>query len=108
MRFDGNDGGHVNYEPNSYNGPVENKQFNEPPLRINGAADRYDHRKDNDDFTQAGDLYRLMSAAQKTILIDNIVGAMKAVPRAIQERQVKQFTAADPDYGARVAKGLGL
>jgi len=41
-----------------------------------------------------------MSTAQKQLLIDNIVGAMKTLPRAIQERQIAHFTQADPAYGA--------
>src|SRR5580704_255589 len=54
MRADGNDGGAVNYEPNSFGGPVEDPRFKEPPLKISGDADRYDHREGNDDYTQAG------------------------------------------------------
>lgn len=49
-----------------------------------------------------------MSAAQKKLLINNIVGAMKSVPREIQERQIAHFTKADPAYGQGVARGLGL
>jgi catalase len=30
------------------------------------------------------------------------------VPRVIQERQLVHFYKADPDYGARVASGLGI
>lgn len=78
------------------------------PERISGDADRYDHRKGNDDYTQAGNLFRLMSADQKRQLIQNIVGAMKTVPREIQERQIAHFSKADPAYGEGVAKGLGL
>lgn len=107
MRFDGNYGSQVNYQPNSFNGPIDDNRFKEPPLKISGDADRYDHRKGNEDYSQAGDLYRLMSADQKSQLINNIVEAMKSVPREIQQRQIKHFTAADPDYGTRVAKGLG-
>ncbi|MEO8314502.1 MAG: catalase [Pseudomonadota bacterium] len=105
-RFDGNGGGRVNYEPNSFNGPVEDKALKEPPLKISGDADSYDHHQGNEDYSQAGDLYRLMSADQKSQLIDNLVGALKSVPRIIQERQLGHFHKADPDYGARVAKGL--
>lgn len=78
------------------------------PERISGDADRYDHRKGNDDYTQAGNLFRLTSADQKRQLIQNIVGAMKTVPREIQERQIAHFSKADPAYGEGVAKGLGL
>ena len=108
MRFDGNYGGAVNYEPNSFNGPVEDPKFKEPPLKISGDADRYDHREGNDDYTQAGNLFRLMKPDQKNQLIQNIVNAMKTVPKEIQERQIKHFYKADPAYGEGVAKGLGL
>ncbi len=54
MRFDANYGGAVNYEPNSMGGPVEDPRFKEPPLKVSGDADRYDHRVGNDDYTQAG------------------------------------------------------
>jgi catalase len=108
MRFDGNYGGAVNYEPNSFDGPMDDKQYKEPPLHISGDADRYDHREGNDDYNQAGDLYRLMSADQKAQLIGNIVRAMKTVPRDIQLRQIDHFRKADKDYGNRVASGLGL
>ena len=40
MRFDGNSGGSVNYEPNSFGGPVEDPQYLEPPLQIDGDAFR--------------------------------------------------------------------
>ncbi|MHB8232365.1 MAG: catalase [bacterium] len=106
MRFDGNYGGAVNYQPNSFNGPADDKKYKEPPLHISGDADRYDHRIGNDDYTQAGDLYRLMSAEQKAQLIDNIVRAMKLVPKNIQMRQIEHFHKADTDYGNRVASGL--
>jgi catalase len=33
MRFDGNGGGSVNYEPNSFGGPVDDPRYKEPPLR---------------------------------------------------------------------------
>jgi len=61
-----------------------------------------------EDYTQPGNLYRLMNADQKQQLIDNLVGAMKDVPRFIQERQVGHFFKADPEYGRGVAEGLGL
>ena len=41
-------------------------------------------------------------------LIDNIGGSMASVPEEIQRRQIDHFTKADPEYGRRVAEGLGL
>jgi catalase len=108
MRFDGNHGGAVNYEPNSFGGPVEDHRFKEPALKISGDADRYDHREGNDDYSQAGALFRLMSKAQQTQLFDNIAAAMQGVPEEIQLRQIGHFAKADQAYGRGVAERLGL
>ncbi len=108
MRFDGNGGGSVNYEPNSFGGPIEDARFKEPPLSISGEADRYDHRLGNDDYTQAGNLYRLLPADEQQRLFRNIAAAMQGVPQFIIERQLKHFTKADPVYGEGVSKALGL
>lgn len=108
MRFDGNAGGAVNYEPNSFGGPVEDPRFKEPPLEISGDAHRYDHREGNDDYTQAGNLFRLMTKEQQERLMDNIARAMEGVPEEIVLRQVAHFHKADPAYGEGVAGRMGL
>jgi catalase len=108
MRFDGNAGGAVNYEPNSFDGPVEDARFTEPPLPISGDAARYDHRQGNDDYTQAGNLFRLMPREAQERLLDNIVRTMQDVPEEIVVRQIGHFAQADPTYGAGVARRLGI
>ena len=108
MRFDGNGGGAVNYEPNSVGGPKEDPRFKEPPLKISGDADRYDHRQGNDDYTQTGDLFRLMTPPRRASLMDAIAGAMASVPEDIQRRQIGHFAKADPAYGKGVAERLKL
>jgi catalase len=80
----------------------------EPPLRISGGADRYNHRDGNDDYTQPGDLFRLMSPDQKQQLFGNIAAAMKGVPEEIVRRQLGHFAKADPGYAIGVAKAVGL
>jgi len=42
--LDENGSDSVNYEPNSFGGPVEDHAFKEPPLSVSRAADRYDDR----------------------------------------------------------------
>ncbi|MFH1688592.1 MAG: catalase [bacterium] len=106
MRFDGNHGGDVNYEPNSMGGPVENPKFKEPPLKIDGDADRYDHREGNDDYTQAGNLYRLMPDDEKNRFHHAISGAMSGVPQEIVKRQLAHFAKADKAYAEGVKKAL--
>jgi catalase len=108
MRFDGNAAGDVNYEPNSRGGPVQDSSAKEPPLKISGDADRYDQRAGNDDYTELGDLFRLMSADQQGQLFSNIVAAMQGVPKEIVRRQLGHFAKADAAYAAGVAKALGL
>ncbi len=63
----------------------------------------------NDHYTQAGNLYRLLSEEERTRLVENIVNAMKPVEREeIKLRQIGHFYKADPEYGTRIAEGLGL
>lgn len=108
LRFDGNYGGAVNYEPNSMGGPGEDSRYNEPPLKVSGDADRYDHRDGNDDYAQPGALFRLMSEGQKAQLFSNIAEAMAGVPERIKARQLAHFYQADPAYGSGVAALLDL
>lgn len=108
MRFDEPGGGDAYYEPNSFNGATEDPRFKEPPLRISGDADRYDHREGNDDYTQPGNLFRLMNKDQKNQLFNNIAEGMEGVPTEIIKRQLGHFHQADPDYAAGVARALGI
>lgn len=108
MRFDDNFGSSPNYEPNSFKGPTEDPNYRERPRLISGSIDRHNHRLDTDYYTQPGNLFRLMSPAERERLIGNIVASMKTVPGSIQQRQLQQFMKADLAYGAGVASGLGL
>jgi catalase len=108
MRLGGNANPDAFYEPNSFGGPAQDIGVKEPPLKISGNADRYNHRDGNNDYRQAGDLFRLMSADQKEQLFDNIKAAMDGVPMEIVKRQVSHFYRADPDYGIGVATRMGL
>ena len=76
------------------------------PRALVGVINRHNHRGDDDYCTQAGDLYRLMSSKQRSLRIDNIVGAMKSVPAFVQQRQIAHFMRADAEYGTGVARGL--
>jgi len=96
------------YEPNSFGGPQQDARTAEPPLKISGDADRYDHRAGNDDYTQPGNLFRLMTPDQQQRLFNNIAAAMQGVPEEIVRRQMAHFAKVDPAYGTGVAKALGL
>src|SRR5690606_28973233 len=89
-----------------FGGPVQDERFAEPPLKIAGDADRWNHREGNDDYTQPGNLFRLMNPEQRQALFNNIAEAMQGVPRGIIERQLAHFDKADPAYGAGVRAAL--
>lgn len=109
MRFFDNNSGNPDayYEPNSFNGPVEDESYAEPPMRISGDATRYGNETDND-FIQPGNLFRMFNDEQKQRLFNNIAEAMDGVSQEIIERQLKLFDKADPAYGAGVRKALGM
>ncbi|TCP21650.1 catalase [Scopulibacillus darangshiensis] len=107
MRCDDNGGDSVHYEPNSLGGPKESPEHTPAPFVVSGTVESVAYDKD-DHYTQPGDLYRLLSEREKSRLISNIVGAMKPVKKEIQLRQIEHFRKADPEYGARVAEGLGV
>ncbi|WP_024507949.1 catalase [Bradyrhizobium sp. ARR65] len=108
MRLQGHPYPDAYYEPNSMGGPVQDERFREPPLKIFGDADRYNHRDGNDDYRQPGELFRLMTARQKDQLFQNIKDAMEGVPLEIIRRQLAHFYRADPEYGIGAAERLGL
>ena len=96
------------YEPNSFDGAVEDKSYAEPAFAIGDYADRYDHRVGNDDFSQPRALFLLMDDNQKEQLFSNIKDAMCCVPRNIIDRQIALFEKVHPDYAAGVKKALGI
>ncbi|MBL8631217.1 MAG: catalase [Rhodospirillaceae bacterium] len=111
MRFFGTSTGHPDayYEPNSFaESAKQDASVAEPPLRISGDADKYNHRDGNDDYSQAGDLFRLFDAAQQKRVCQRIAGAMQDVPEAIVRRQIGHFLKVDPAYGQGIADVLGL
>jgi catalase len=99
----------ANYFPNSREGtPAESPAYAEPPLAIGEVAvDRFDSSVDHDDYSQAGDLFRLMSPGERERLVSRIAGALSGVSPAVQDRQLAHFFKADPHYGAGVAAALG-
>ena len=109
MRVDGNQGGRLHYEPNSQGEWQEQPDFSEPPLALEGAADRFDYWETEPDyFTQAGNLFRLMSAEQQQVLFENTARNMTGVPDDIKMKHICHCMQADPAYGAGIAKALGI
>ncbi|MGI3016227.1 catalase KatB [Shewanella algae] len=96
----------ANYGPNSQPSSLQDAtEFKEPPLRLDGEADRYS-RYGQDDYTQAGNLYRLLPEEEKARLISNICGTLSQATQDVQQRMIGHFSQADADYGRRVQEML--
>ncbi len=108
MRVDGNHGSTIGYEPNSQGQWQEQPEYQEPPLTLEGTADHWNHREDEDYYSQPGKLFRLMTAEQQQVLFANTARAMGDIPVEIKKRHIANCTLADPAYGEGIAKALGL
>ncbi|MEH0875542.1 catalase [Pectobacterium cacticida] len=107
MRVDGNSGNGATYEPNSFGVFQEQPDFSEPPLTLDGAADHWNHREDDDYYSQPRALFALLSEEEHQRMFKRIAEELSQVPEAIQQRQIALFNLVDPAYGAGVAKALG-
>lgn len=109
MALGDNGGSAVNYEPNSFDDSSDNRSLLEPPLALDGAADSYNHKQnEQDNFTQPGDLYRLLSAEEQDRLTSNVMVSMTGVPVEIQRRATQNFYKADKACGEAIARKLGI
>ena len=106
MRVDGNQGGTLGYEPNSEQEWAEQPDFREPPLSIEGAADHWNHRVDEDYYSQPRALFRLMTPAQQQALFDNTARAISGASEQVKQRHIGNCTRCDPAYGAGVAEAI--
>ena len=108
MRVDGNYGSTLGYEPNNYGEWQQQPEFAEPPLGLEGAADHWDHRADEDYYSQPGKLFRLMSPGQQKVLFENTDRALGDAPREIKIRHIGNCLKADPAYGKGLADAIGI
>ena len=109
MRVDDNYGSTPGYEPNSYGAWEAQPEYKNPPLAIEGAADIWDFREDDDNYyEQPGKLFRLMTTDERQRLFENTARAMGDAPKMIKTRHIGNCYKADPAYGEGVAAALGI
>jgi catalase len=105
MRFDANGDRVKNYEPNSFGGPAQSDEPLYEGLAVSGvsSATAAEGRAEDDDFSQAGALYRLMADDERARLVARIAGSLGQVSRQeIIDRALAHFVRADAEYGARL------
>lgn len=110
MRTDGNGGATIAYEPNSYGQWQQQASAAEAPLDVFGPMDAWDPKDDptDDTFYQPGDLYRLMEEDKRAALIANTAADIAPCTENIKLRHAAHCYKADPEYGERLARALGL
>jgi len=109
MAFGDNGGRSPNYEPNSHDGPAETGAAYDHGYDLAGRVGRYQpvlHSEDND-YVQAGALYRVMDEAARGRLVDNLAGSLAQVSRRdVIERSVAHFAKADAELGSRLTRAI--
>ena len=100
----------VNFYPNdraSEGAPGLHSEVHEPALGSveTVAVTWYDNREE-DNYTQAGDLFRIMSPDQKQQLFSNIAGGLAHASASVPERLLEQFEQADKEYASGVRDAL--
>ena len=99
-----------NFYPNDRAGqgaPVPTPHVAVPPMPVLGDAwIGYHDQCDEDYYSQAGALFRIMNDHQKVQLFGNIAGGLSTANASIQERMLAQFAKADPAYAEGVRKAL--
>jgi catalase len=102
--------GSVNFWPNdqtAVGAPAPSELPTEPPLPTEqeAAVGWYDNREE-DNFSQAGDLFRIMSDDQKQQLFNNIAGGLVHATPSAQEAMLGYIERADSDYAAGVREAM--
>jgi catalase len=113
MTVNGNHGEAPNYFPNSFDNIEADKNYKEPPLKLDSdIADVYDRNENDDDhYTQPGDLFRkVMTESERKNTISNFTGAMSGISgpkrNEIISRQLNHFYKVDKELALEIAKGL--
>lgn len=106
MRVDSNQGRLPGIVPNGRGEWEDQPHLAEPVLPLDGGAAHWDHRVDDDDYSQPGALFRLMSPGEQVRLFENTARSLGNASDEVKQRHVGNCAKADPAYGAGVAKAL--
>ena len=101
----------VNFYPNdriNEGAPVPEPRVAEPPMPLEQEAwlGRHAVADDEDHYSQAGDLFRLMDDAQRQSLARAIAEGLAQASESVQRRMLEQFARADAEYAGRVEQAL--
>ena len=78
----------------------------EEGISLSGKIGRFDARNHEDNYTQAGNLFRLLSTSEKIDLYNNLARPLSQVSPSTLKRQLYHFDHADISYGKGVREAL--
>ncbi|MEO8417662.1 MAG: catalase [Methylophilaceae bacterium] len=100
----------ANFYPNDRadsGAPVPAPEFAARPMPVLADAWIKAHDQSAEDYySQAGALFRVMSAGQQQQLVNNIAGGLAQANKLIQERMLAQLALADAAYAVRVRQAI--
>jgi len=106
MTFNTDCAGYPNYFPNSFSGPTNAPAALETHFQVSGDVARY-NTADDDNFTQVSTFWKdVLTEEQRENLVQNIAGHLKSAQPFLQDRAVKNFGLAHPEYGRRLRAAL--
>lgn len=89
--------------------PVPAPEFAAPPMPVLADAWIKAHDQSAEDYySQAGALFRVMSAEQQQQLVNNIADGLSQASKSIQERMLAQLAQADPAYAVGVRQAIAV
>ncbi len=98
----------INYQPSTRLATVtEDADYKYSEKKITAKITQAKIDKTND-FAQAGDFYRSLTATQKTNLVTNLAGDLGQVNNeGVKKTMITYFYRADRDFGMRIAEAIG-
>lgn len=98
--------GDTNFYPNmraEQGAPVPSPEFSEPPMPLEeNAWVGYHSNRGDDNYAQAGNLYRSFDDSQRDRLANVFATTMQGVTELVVQKVIEHCYAADEDYGRRV------
>jgi len=103
-----NQGSGVNFYPNDRaDQPKPNVGYSPPPLPpLDEAWVKAYDQDDEDYYTQAGNLYRILPKGEQARLAQRIAGGLAQAESSVRRRMLDYLDRVDVDYGARVRDAI--
>jgi catalase len=111
MRTDGNGGASIDYEPNSFDGPVQDLQWAEPAMPVDGDGKRWDwFACDDEDYYGQPRMFweKALDETGRQNLVAHIATSLSDSPERIKQGMLRHFHKIHPDFGRGVAEKIGL